>query len=288
MHTVYSDGTDTLVELLQNAQRANLDYISITDHESCGAYDELKNIEVSQYFSGVIVPGIEMKSWYQGRFIDILGYQIDTEAMKQWLKEYYEENTHAVLEIKYLTKLYERAKAFDLSMTPMEELEWDPTHEWSNIVFYQEVKKHSENEAKLPKDFWESFDRFKQRYWWNPNSKFYLDKSEDYPCVKKVIEAIHSCGGKAFLPHIFIYQWAEDKKALIQDLIENNPMDGIECYYPTFTEEQRKYLVDLCNKKGLYKSGGCDYHGKNRPGIQLGIGKGELQIPNEFVEEWLS
>ena len=41
MHTKYSDGTDTLKEILQNANKINLDIISITDHNSCNAYKEM-------------------------------------------------------------------------------------------------------------------------------------------------------------------------------------------------------------------------------------------------------
>ena len=32
MHTVHSDGTDTVLELLKLAKNKNLKYISITDH----------------------------------------------------------------------------------------------------------------------------------------------------------------------------------------------------------------------------------------------------------------
>lgn len=38
LHTNHSDGTDTVKELLQNAQNNNLEIISITDHNSVGAY----------------------------------------------------------------------------------------------------------------------------------------------------------------------------------------------------------------------------------------------------------
>ena len=33
MHTNHSDGTDTVEELLKNAENSNLEIISITDHE---------------------------------------------------------------------------------------------------------------------------------------------------------------------------------------------------------------------------------------------------------------
>lgn len=39
IHTKYSDGTDTMEELLQKAEELNLKYISITDHDNCNALE---------------------------------------------------------------------------------------------------------------------------------------------------------------------------------------------------------------------------------------------------------
>ena len=44
-HTTYSDGTDNLITLLKKAEKANLNTLSITDHVTCKAYDELKYID---------------------------------------------------------------------------------------------------------------------------------------------------------------------------------------------------------------------------------------------------
>ena len=48
MHTKYSDGSDTCTEILENVQRRNLDIISITDHNTALAYEELENLEDSE------------------------------------------------------------------------------------------------------------------------------------------------------------------------------------------------------------------------------------------------
>ena len=90
----------------------------------------------------------------------------------------------------------------------------------------------------------------------------------------------------ASLAHIFIYNWADDIKALIDDLITHYDFDGIECYYSEFSEEQSKYVREVCKKRGLYQTGGSDYHGENKVGIELGIGRGNLKVPSQIVEEW--
>ena len=69
IHTNNSDGTDTVEELLKKAEALNLEYISITDHDNCNGYDKLKRINISNIFSGKIIPGIEIKCTYQKRTI---------------------------------------------------------------------------------------------------------------------------------------------------------------------------------------------------------------------------
>ena len=51
IHTKYSDGTDTLIELLKKAEQNNLELISITDHNTVKAYCELEKMNVKDYFS---------------------------------------------------------------------------------------------------------------------------------------------------------------------------------------------------------------------------------------------
>ena len=49
LHTNYSDGTDTVKELLVNAENNNLEIISITDHDSIDSYYEIENSEIRNY-----------------------------------------------------------------------------------------------------------------------------------------------------------------------------------------------------------------------------------------------
>ena len=42
IHTKYSDGTDEVIELLKSAEIAGLEVISITDHNTAKAYEELE------------------------------------------------------------------------------------------------------------------------------------------------------------------------------------------------------------------------------------------------------
>ena len=88
MHTKYSDGSDTCTEILENVQRRNLDIISITDHNTALAYEELENLEVNKFFKGKIIPGIELNTKVLNIPIEILGYGIDYKKMNELVKKY--------------------------------------------------------------------------------------------------------------------------------------------------------------------------------------------------------
>ena len=86
IHTTYSDGTCSVKEILKQAESLKLDYISITDHDKCLAYEELK-----------IIKGIEIKCFYKGSTIEVLGYDYDYEKMNLWVKEFYAKKIERLL-----------------------------------------------------------------------------------------------------------------------------------------------------------------------------------------------
>lgn len=287
IHTNNSDGTDTVEELLKKAEKLHLEYISITDHDNCEGYNDLKNQDISKLFSGILIPGIEIKCTYQKRTIEVLGYKIDTDKMNNWMKEFYKDKQRDTLQIKYFNLLYEKCKKMGLILSDKNEINWNPKNDWASFTIYSELKKHSENQNLMPKDMWEEFSGFNRKYCNNPEHILYIDKSKDYPTLQQAINAIKEVGGLVFMPHLFIYKWVDNKKEFIETIVENYEIDGIECFYTEFNEEQTKYLMDLCDKKRLYKSGGSDYHGLNKEKISLAKGYGNLNIDKEIIKDWI-
>ena len=288
MHTTYSDGTDNVIEILKKAEELKLDCISITDHDKCNAYEELKNIDVKKYYKGEIIKGIEIKCSYKGSTIEVLGYDYDYKKMKAWVKDFYADKDRKTIETKYFNKLYDTCEKLNLVMSPKEDINWNPENDWGGATIYKEIKSHLENQSKLPEDLWnDGVQTFSKRYYGNKESIWYIDKSADYPSVEEAIQGIKQSDGLVFLPHIFIYKWMKDIKKELQELLENYKIDGIECYHSDFNEENIQYLNEYCEKNNLLKSGGSDYHGTPKPDIQIGAGRGSLDIPKELIEEWV-
>ena len=43
--------------------------------------------------------------------------------------------------------------------------------------------------------------------------------------------------------------------------------------------------MEWARRFGLGLSGGSDYHGGNKPGIRLGVGRGGLRVPLDVLEK---
>jgi len=219
--------------------------------------------------------------------IDILGYGIDDIKMTDFLAECYGGVSREEIQIRQLADFYKYAEKYGLILAPMEELVWDRSREWASIVFYKELKRHQENKTKVPEDLWAAFINFKRKYYNKKGAMFYIDRSKDYPSIDKIVDIIHRAGGLAFVAHVYEYTWMDDKRDELKLIKEEFNIDGVECYYNSFSREQTKGLVELCRNENLLMSGGSDYHGFNRPEIELGIGRGNLAVPDDIIYNWL-
>ena len=82
------------------------------------------------------------------------------------------------------------------------------------------------------------------------------------------VKVVHKCGGKVFLAHLYQYD-IEDNKHLdfAKNLFKFTNIDGMECYYPTFTEDYSSLSKEL-KKRGktiriLYKQAISGFYGQH-------------------------
>ncbi len=288
MHTTYSDGADSLIEVLKKAESLKLEYISITDHDTCEGYKELAKLDVKKYFSGQIINGVEIKCAYKKRLIEILGYKVDPKVINNFMEKFHKTKSKEILQQKYFDILHERCKDMGLVMSKKEDIEFNPKTDWASIKIYNDIKAHEENKLKVPDNFWSEFNIFSKKYCGDVNYPLYIDKSEDYLQLDEAIKLVKDAGGLVFLPHIFIYKWAENKKKLLDDIVAEYDVDGIECMHSEFSQDDIDYLLNYTQKNHFYRSGGSDYHGKNKVGIEMAVGKGNLKIESYLIQDWVN
>ena len=58
---------------------------------------------------------------------------------------------------------------------------------------------------------------------------------------------------------------------------------GIEAWYAEYEDPLRRHIAGLCESLDLVATGGSDYHGAYKPGLSVGVGRGDLVVPDEVV-----
>lgn len=85
-------------------------------------------------------------------------------------------------------------------------------------------------------------------------------------------------------PHTLNITTAPDMAELLTRL-RGAGLVGLEAIYSSYHAHERAGYADLARRFGLLVSGGSDYHGTYKPGLQIGSGYGDLVIPGELVVE---
>ncbi|MCI9063666.1 MAG: PHP domain-containing protein [Clostridia bacterium] len=287
MHSVYSDGSKTVKEILQMCEDKKLEYVSITDHNNCEAYYD-KDLINNNIFKGKIIKGCELNAEFKNRAIEILGYNINTDVIMEWRQKYYSteklNQNNKIIQEKFLNILDNKGIIYNKEdIRPLKDYK-----EYIERPIWEEVMKHPENKEIVGEEYFKpSLGVFFRKEVTNPNSDYFLNRVSTFPNVNEVVDIIHKAGGKAFVTHPFEYRY-EDTIKFLDELRQEKELDGIECFHPSSENEGKtNILIDYARRNNLYISGGSDYHGKNKPDIQIGTGRGSLSIPKELIEEWI-
>lgn len=267
VHSTCSDGTYTPAELAAYAAQKGLAAFALTDHDTT---EGLSEAALAAQRAGVeFVPGIEFSTDYQGRDIHILGLCIhpEQEGFSRQIRSFQESRDERNEEMA--RRLRER-EGFDISLAKLRE---------------------AYGEAVLTRAH---FGRwlFEKGYVTSIKEAFALYIGDDCPCFvprertdpKRAIGLILEAGGIPVLAHPLLYHLTDDAlEALARDLKEAG-LIGLEAVYSSNTGTDENRMRQLARRLELKISGGSDFHGKNKPLIDLGSGRGNLKIPYEILE----
>ena len=89
MHSSYSDGTVTPVDMIKMMNDLGVDYASITDHDNIKAYEDIRNAKFDLNKPITIIPATELGCSFDGVIRDVLGYGIDTKVIDEFVSERY-------------------------------------------------------------------------------------------------------------------------------------------------------------------------------------------------------
>ena len=242
IHTMYSDGDKTVEEILKMCEERNLDYISITDHDTCKQYEDVA-IKNNKIFSGKIITGTELHAIFQNKNIEILAYNVDYKIINEWCKKYYSESKLREQQKICFQRLLDICDSHGIIYDKNRIVMPKKACQYIEIPIYNEIMSHKENYTILG-EFAESFNIFFRKGLANPESSYFMNHLEFRPQYKEVIDIIHKAGGKAFLAHPFEYRF-ENTIKFIDDLMREEKLDGIECFHPSSVEDNKKNILVL-------------------------------------------
>ena len=87
---------------------------------------------------------------------------------------------------------------------------------------------------------------------------------------KKAAELIHKAGGLVVMAHPHKIELTD---MTLEEFVSSfTELDGIEAFYSEHSLQQAEYILKLAEKYDLLISCGSDFHGANKPNIELGTG----------------
>ena len=272
-HSTFSDGTKSPKELLEIAIEKNLAAIALTDHDTLDGIDEAllacKKLNESKEHESIdsltneshpieLIPGVEVSTHWDKCEVHIVGLFVD-QHNKEFL------DFLAIQRNSRVNRNIQVCKNFTDIGIPL-------TYETMLELYPDAVITR----AHLG-DRNEAFDRYL-----NPGKPAYVSRQKVDP--KEAIKYIHGAGGIAILAHPILYHLGDVAlNKLVLELKEAG-LDGIEALYSTYKPADERQIREIAAKYDLLLSGGSDYHGSNKPHIDLGVGMGKLFIPEEILE----
>ena len=266
-HSTCSDGTLAPTELVKLALEKNLAAVALTDHNTVAGLPEF--LEAARGTELEAVPGIEFSVDYGDTELHILGlfvkpehYGPITERVEDMLRRKEQSNIDLVknLEQAGIFLSYEDIKAATT------------TGQVNRALIAAEMLRKG-----YVGSIQEAFSKYlKQSHgYYNPPKR---------PDAFETIRFIRSLGAVAVWAHPFLNLKTESAvRKFLPEACEAG-LQGMEVFYPKFDENQTALALQLVKEFGLQPSGGSDFHGENKPDIQLGSGKGSLFLPITLLE----
>jgi predicted metal-dependent phosphoesterase TrpH len=257
----------TPTELVRYAKSKGLQAIAITDHDTIEGLGE--GLAEGRRTSFEVIPGIEISAEHSPGSMHLLGFFIDihnpllNERLAYLQKARAERNP----------KIVEKLNRLGIKVTYEEVLKASGGGQVGRPHVAQVLL-----EKGYVRSFQEAFDRFLRK-----GAAAYVEKFRFTP--RESIHFIKKASGIAVLAHpntLNMDGYSALENLLLQLVKEG--LNGIEVYYPEHSALEVARYKTLAERLGLLITGGTDYHGIEKNGLDIGTGRGEMKLPYSIVE----
>ncbi len=267
LHTTASDGVMRPSEIVKYAQKKGLRAIAITDHDTIEGLEE--GVSEGERIGFEVIPGIEISAEHSPGSMHLLGYFFDIRhpLLKERLA--YLQNARAERNPKIVAKL----RGLGIEVTYEDVIRASGGGQVGRPHFAQVLL-----DKGYVNSFQEAFDRFLKK-----GAAAYADKFRFTP--EEALHFINQAGGIGVLahPNTLGTNGYADLERLILKLMEYG-LRGIEVYYPEHNSLAVAQYEAIVERHGLLATGGTDYHGLEKDGLEIGVGRGGMRLPYSLVE----
>ena len=277
VHSNRSDGTFSPAQLVDYAMEKGLAAFALTDHDTVDGLEEalscaerLRRTLPPEKARNVpeVIPGIEFSTEYQGKDIHILGLYIDYQnsRFQKYLQDFVDSRINRNRKMCALL----REAGIDISYEAL--LEEFPDAVITRAHYARFLLNHNYTQSMK-----EAFDRYI-----GDHCPCYVPREKVTPgqAVRLVLQA----GGIPILAHPILYHMSDERLEQLVSRLKDEGIMGIEAIYSTYDTAEERQVRRLAASYGLAVSGGSDFHGENKPGLDLAVGYGKLFVPCSVLE----
>ena len=269
-HSTASDGSLSPAGLLEAAAKLSLKALALTDHDTLDGISDFR--QAGQGHSVEPIAGIELAACEaddSNRSYHIVGLFLDGDSsrMKSLLSEVIQWRNERNLKMVATLNRLGYALSLEEVLAQCEGAVLGRPHIAAALVSGGYVK-----------DSQAAFDRLLAS-----GKPAYVRRQ--VPTPEAAIAAIHSMGGVAIWAHPFTrghYTNLQMRRIAVE--LKDRGLDGVDAYYPLHTPTQVRTALQMARDFELLVSGGSDFHGSRFKKIDLGVGYGNLKVPDELLE----
>ena len=274
-HSHVSDGSETPSEVVRLAANAGLRAVALTDHDILSGLEEAR--EAAERHDIELVPGVELSlDWTSvlpdadrrgGMHMVVLWVDDEPGPLQDRLADLRrgrEERNHTILE--RLAQL-----GIDVSMEEVLARAGDGS------VGRPHIAGVMVDRGYVP-DIATAFELYLGH-----GAPAYVSRKR--LGIEEAISLARASGGVPVLAHPHTLELDDDSQ--LEDLLRHLRslgLVGVETHHSATEPDRRRILRRMADRVGLLPSGGSDFHGAYKPGIHIGVGCGDLHVPDEFLE----
>lgn len=267
-HSTASDGSAEPSALVRLAVEQGLTTLALTDHDTQEGIEEARAATAGTDLE--LIAGIELSLEYDAGGMHLLVLWLEPGSgplqsrlatLRQWRNRRNEQIVAALTEL-----------GMPMTIDEVTEEAGSGSVGRPHIAAVMMAKGYVES---IEEAFEHWLAAGKPAYWSRPRLR-----------PEEAIQLALESGGVPILahPHTLNINRAAEMADLLTELCKAG-LVGLEAIYSSYRQHERDGYADLARRFGLVPSGGSDYHGSYKPGLDLGRGYGDLVVPDSVVDD---